>query len=110
MYFRDQKQIFKPNDNFTQKRGFLYCQLYDNVINIKVINILPQQNDDGLSLHDMYNKYSTLIQNDKGIAIMQYFEIDQNGEDVEQHISVVQCELRTIKTKALIRQGIKNND
>lgn len=39
MYFRDVKQKFKQNQNFTTNRGLLYCYLNDDKMNVRVINI-----------------------------------------------------------------------
>lgn len=97
MYFRDVKQKFKPNQNFTTNRGLLYCYLNDNKMNVRVINISEQQNDDDLDLHQIYQKYKTLIEDDIYIAIMQYFQIDQNGQEAQEHLFIVQQELKKIK-------------
>ena len=113
MFFRDLKQIFKPNINFTTKRGFVYTSLNKNdKFEIKVINVLPQQDkeDEKLDLHKLYQKYQQLVQQKKDtVSILQYFEVDDtSGEDSETHLCVVQQQLQQIKEKYGKDWGFKN--
>lgn len=106
MYFRDQKQKFKKNLNFSQNRGLIYSSLVDGKMNIQIINILPEEDKDDsqLSLKQIYQKYKTLIEKDEMFSILEYFEIDdEKGEDVQIHLCIVQQQLNNIKNQYIIK-------
>lgn len=112
MYLRDVKQLFKPNNNFTQNRGFLYCYLENDIMKIKVINILKKQDEEDkkLKLYQLYQKYRHLIENDYSYSIMEYFELDENGIDVQyDHFPIVESELKQIKEQIEKKQVKKEN-
>lgn len=108
--FRDKERKLKYNPQIKNNFGFLIYKIdKEQHFSLSVVYFNREQANINITIKDLFKKYFKVPMNNEQSAIIEYFKISKDGQQLSQVSNFVSKELNSLKNRSYIKPDQMKN-